>query len=234
MTASGNNYFDDLNNAVRANPISAALIGIGAAWLFLGNKIPVAVGKQATSAITSATQTVVDTTSKVASGASDGVSVASSKISDMTDAGRKTVGEAVESIKGYADGGSEFAKSQMGQLQQRFGKAVESQPLYLGVVGLVIGAAAASAFTATKLERKVLGEYADKALDSATDLANQAGAVLKERAGEVVSVIGKEAQARGFTADGAKETLADAADKIKQLSQTARTSFNDRLPTKNT
>jgi len=197
MSTSEISFVGNLREAVRENPLAAALIAGGAFWLLLGNQGL----KSAATSVSAATapladigdnlrsnapkftnspptapemdhgssQHLGDTLRETASAASDAVSGAADAIKDRFD-------EGVAYARGNLSKVGEALprKEIIAQVQSSFSDLLERQPLVLGAIGLALGAVVAGAFTTSDLENEWVGEVSDKAK---VDLNARAGAV---------------------------------------------------------
>jgi hypothetical protein len=192
------NFLDNLTEAVRENPLSAALIGGGALWLLIGNERlknaaasvsaatapPLAdIGANLRSSmpkLTSSPPTAPEmdhgslqhdshTLREATSAASEAASGAANAIKDRFGEG---VTYARESLSKAAE--ALPPKETMAKVQSSLSDLLERQPLVLGAIGLAVGVAVAGAFTASDLENEWVGEVSDRVKE---DLKARAGAV---------------------------------------------------------
>ena len=230
-------FFDSLVAAVRENPLAAALIGGGAFWLLAGDEKL----KSAARSAKAAASPFVDTGERNVRAATPGLqrTAAPPTAPDMDQEGNVGIGEtlrgagnaATEAMSGAAgkirdgvDEGVGYARENFGRLGNRseeiFTKAqssladvLERQPLVLGGLGLVIGAAVAGAFRASDLENEWIGELSD---DVKADLNTRAGAVsksLREASDTLKAELG-DTGAEAF--DRVKQAGMDAADAARE------------------
>ena len=240
-------FVDDLNDAIRENPIAASLIGMGALWMFFGGaKIP-AFGPKISSAARVAAGTVGSATQaggRAASGISaagtrtvDTVREAATKAADIGTATAASGYEAVagvveesaetmrEAFKTSATSGKEFATL----MQKNLSETLDRQPLVLGAIGLAIGAGIASAFPATAVEKGLMGETSSSVRSKLDEVVSDATVFAKDRADEVLKEVKKEAAAQGLTPNAVAEVLQGIKDKAKAVAGTARDSVGERL-----
>jgi hypothetical protein len=244
-------FVDDLNGAIRENPVAAGLIGMGVLWMIFGNSKVSALGSRlpeaaravggAIGAAAASGGTVVG---DAITGASSLMANASHKISDAVSSAAGSATSAVqESISGGGDkvaGLGEATYETLGRgaktavqavesfrtpLQQNLNRALEKQPLLLGAIGLIIGAGIASAFPTTKVEQDVMGE----AGTAVKDKIQEATEFATERAKQVFDDVKNEAEAQGLTAAGATEALKGVAGKVKSAATSSGNSVKQRL-----
>jgi hypothetical protein len=237
---------NDLNGAIRENPLAAGLIGMGVAWmLFGGSKLPgrvpgalksaaANVGSAASAArsavaggisgagslIAGATRQVQGTVSDAAHAATSATSVPAVEmpgiVPDMEGAFSTAAGGIRDALADTATRGREYGNA----IQSRLADGLERQPLLLGAIGLAIGAGIASTFPSTKLEDQVMGAQGANAREALQGFVDDT----KTRAEQVLDTVKDEAQKQGLTTDAAKAAASGIADKIKGVAGAARQS----------
>jgi hypothetical protein len=236
MSGTQTGFFDSLTSAVQENPLAAALIGGGALWLLIGyDKL-----KGAASSAAAAASPMVDIGARNLRSAASGLqrTAAPPTAPEMDHKGSSRVGEtlrdagnaasdamsgAAEKIKERLDEGVAYAQESFGKLgsgKESFAKAqssladmLERQPLALGAIGLVIGAAVAGAFRPSDLENEWIGNLSD---DVKADLTTRAGAV-SQSLREASDTLKAELSDTGAEAiDRVRQAGMDAADAARQ------------------
>jgi hypothetical protein len=172
ISEKGSDFIEDLGDAVRKNPLSAALIGMGVLWLFAGSRpvervsdfargtgldrIPDAAG----SAFDAARSTLRSGTDAVGERVSSAKDVVKDGVVDAFDSAARYGRE-------YADTGSGYVSSIPGSTAEIFDTVrsnltnlFKAQPLALGAIGIAIGASIAAALPGTEIEADYLGEPA--------------------------------------------------------------------------
>jgi hypothetical protein len=233
----GSGYFvNALEDAVRDNPISAALIGMGVLWMFMGGSNTSLFGGGGRKSIFRSVDQGADVVGGVVR-AAETVSHVAGKIRQasaaVADRGSRTAGQAADAIAsayeattnvatGAADTISNAATSAAhdvqetgskwgNTVQQNIAELFERQPLLLGAVGLAIGAGVAASIPTTEAENKVMGE----ASDFVRDVVSEKAAKVREMAGAAVD----EAKEQGLTPEGAGEALRTIGDKLGAVAQ---------------
>lgn len=197
-----NDLMTSLTDAVRENPLSAALIGMGALWLFAGGGSMSLFGGRGRSSLVG---TVAHGAGSVAHGASDMAQTAAHSMSrmgrSMASGVSSTVGGFAEAVSDTANrmgdyvgstlhgvdaqseyrnpnfSGSESRSSlsdMTGEMTSGLKDMFTRHPMALGVAGLALGAAIAASLPLTETERDTLGKAKEAARDKLGDVAAQA------------------------------------------------------------
>jgi hypothetical protein len=237
ISEKGSDFFRDLGDAARRNPVSAALIGMGVLWLFTGgrtaervgdlvrgtglDRIPDAAGN-ALSAARSGAELIGDrvssATGTLRDGAAAGLDRAARAGSDYADA-------AYDYAQNVPDAGSALFYTARDNLSELF----RAQPLALGAIGLAIGAGIAAALPATDVEAEYLGEASDNLKEQAVDFASEQITRAATVATDVATAVSDEARKQGLTVDAAKSAVADIPGKLGRVVDAAGKGISDKL-----
>ncbi|MBR0695859.1 hypothetical protein [Bradyrhizobium lablabi] len=240
MSGTQSGFLDNLREAVRENPLAAALIGGGALWLLMGNErlknvatsmgaatAPLAdIGTNLRSSapkFTSSPPTAPETDNGSSQHLGDTLRDAKSTAADV-------VAGAADAAKDRFDEGVAYARENLGKLgdalprketiakvQSSFSDLLERQPLLLGAIGLVVGATVAGAFSASDLENKWAGELSDSVKE---DLTVRAGAVTQS-VRESADTLKAEVDDLGTeTLERLRETARSGADALRESLKT--------------
>lgn len=148
--ARAGDFLREVANAARDNPVSAALIGVGALWL---------LGRSARDATAPALRPFMDAVSFPATSRPG-------EQSPPTAGEGKTAGERITQ-------GAHLAQRGLADLW-------EAQPLVVGAAGLAIGAGLATLFPATAIEADMLGTHAERLASQAKGFIAEKTAQPKE------------------------------------------------------
>ncbi len=236
-------FVSGLQDAVRQNPVSAALVGMGLLWMFTGgNRLSTAAAffpAVAKGAAAGAADGLLRSAG-VVSAAGEGVKSLGERFVDgvrdtLSEATAATGDAATRTVEGVKSVGSQSvaqlrsttaeigaADYGVGQLQQNLKQTFERQPLLLGAIGLAIGAGMASAFAATQLEKDAVGETAERVTDQLKEMATTQVDRATAAAERTLVAIKEEAQVQGLTAAAAKEGAAAIGKKVKNVASAAR------------
>lgn len=190
-TAKRDDMFTALADAARDNPLPAALIGLGALWLFAGGSNTSLLGGHGRRSLLG---TVAEGAGSVAQGAAHAAGQAAATVTSGVSGIAGTVSNAAGQVGDYVSGALQGSgalaqpdsrpSSPAGMMRQNLADLFERHPIALGIAGLALGAGVAASLPLTVTERDTLGE-AGKAvrgrLSEAADQAKQfAGAMAEE------------------------------------------------------
>ena len=235
VSEKGTDFIQDLGDAVRKNPLSAALIGMGILWLFAGSRPMERAGDFARSS----------GLDRIPDAAGNAFDAARSTLGSGTDAVGERVASAKDVVKvfdsatryggEYADTASEFVTSIPGSSAEIFDTVrsnlsdiFKAQPLALGAIGIAIGAGIAAALPATEIEADYLGETSDSVREKAAQFAAEQTDRVTTVAGKIVDAVKEEAATQGLTLEGAKTAAGDISAKVGRVVAASGKSLSDR------
>jgi hypothetical protein len=240
VSEKGSDFIQDLGDAVRKNPLPAALIGMGVLWLFAGSRPAERVGDFARS---SGLDRIPDPAGYAADAARStlrsGTDAVGERVASAKDVVKDGVVDALDSMtrygREYADTASEYVTSIPGSSAEIF-DAVRSnltdlfkaQPLALGAMGIAIGAGIAAALPATEIEADYLGETSDTVRKNAAQFAADQTDRVTTVAEAVVNAVKEEAATQGLTLEGAKAAAEDISAKVSRVADASGKSISDR------
>lgn len=186
----GGEFFNNLGNTVKANPVPTVLTSVGVLWLLLGqNRKPSADGSslfggladrasdlagQVGDTFGNAKARVQETADKMkakASHVSDQASGLGDSVSDLGHRAQDGLADANARLHSGAQQAGETLRRQGQNLQSSFGYMLREQPLALAAIGVALGAALGAALPATEKENKLMGAASDRLTGQAKDLA---------------------------------------------------------------
>lgn len=217
-TQSGD-FLGGLQDAIRENPVSAALVGMGVLWMFTGGaKLSTAAallspaaraaatgigqGLQTSGdAVGAVTQTVRSAGSRVIDSVVDTLSDAATSIGETaTEAYEATKDSAVHSTsnaKTTVKRQSARAGDMTGTVQSNLKETFERQPLLLGAIGIAIGAAMAAGPPSTQIEADAVRDAADRVKEQVKEFASEQVDNVTEIAERTLDAVKQEAAAAG-------------------------------------
>jgi hypothetical protein len=202
--ATGKDFVVSIGGAVRDNPLPAALIGMGLVWLLTESR----------SHVKAAADAAGDSLTTLGAQVSQGVRSARTVVAD-------TAASTVEDVR---------KKASIANVQSTLGGILQQQPLFLGAIGLAIGAGVGASLPISDLETEYLGDASAQFQYKARAVAD----TQREKASEIVSgvktAIVEEARAQELTSDKLKSAAGELQQKIKNLADYAGTAVGERLP----
>jgi hypothetical protein len=240
VSEKGSDFIQDLGDAVRKNPLSAALIGMGVLWLFAGSRpvervsdfargtaldrIPDAAGN----AFNAARSTLRSGTDAVGERVSSAKDVVKDGVADALDSATRYGREYADTASGYVTSiprsGAEIFDTVRANLSSLF----KAQPLALGAIGIAIGAGIAAALPGTAIEADYLGETSDTVRAKAAQFAAVQTDRVTTVASNVVDAVKEEAATQGLTLEGAKAAAGDISAKVSRVVNASGKSISDR------
>lgn len=244
-------FYEDLQAAVRDNPVPAALIGVGALWMLMG-------GGRTTAAagfVSGAASRAADTFSPVARSVADGARSMTDGLSNLASRASDAAGETIEAAKNTATSamntatgalrqtgdelasGAESAQRSVARgatsvantgsafadsVQSNLTETFERQPLLVGLIGAAIGAAIATAFPKTRIEEEYIGETAANVKGKVETFAKDQSQKLQQTAERTLEAVKQEATAQGLTPGTLKQGVSAIRDKAVSAASAAR------------
>jgi hypothetical protein len=241
VTEKGSDFIQDLGDAVRKNPLSAALIGMGVLWLFTGSR----PGERSAEffrniGLDRIPDAATDTYNTARSALKSGADAVGERVGSVKDAVREGASDALDNrapyARDYADTASEYVTSIPGtsaeifdNVRSNLSDVFRAQPLALGAIGLAIGAGIAAALPATELEGNYLGETSDTLKAKASEFAAEQANNATEVAENVMEAVTDEARKQGLTLEGAKAAAGDISAKVGRVVDAAGKGISGRV-----
>lgn len=240
----GADFIRNLGQAVRRNPVSTALIGMGVLWLISGGKTTDAAQRlarrsgldrlpdAAADALSSGRSAVQSRVNAIGGQLSDVGESAGAMVGNVAHTVRDTASDAIDrasrlgsdvagSASDFAHATSERSADLFASARNRLSDMLEEQPLLLGAVGLAIGAGIAASLPTTKLEAEYFGETSDELKARAAEFVGEQRGRVQELAHNALEAVGDEAQRQGLTPEQLKAEAGNVGDKLKRVADTA-------------
>ena len=220
-------FLGDLGDAVKRNPLPAALVGMGVMWLFsnrsqiadAGSGVARNFGQGAGSLLKSASNEVQGGLSTASQAASDQVASSIDAIKE----GASRMSDAVSSSFDPAIVGDAF-----GNIRDNLSETFRRQPLALGVLGLAVGAAVAASMPVSDAENEYLGDTSDLVKAKAGEIFEEKSQQAVELGTKVVDAVADEAQKQGLTPSKLKSAATELKDKVVRLGDAAQGARNQQ------
>ncbi|WP_426114246.1 DUF3618 domain-containing protein [Pseudomonas sp. DSP3-2-2] len=208
----GGEFFGNLGNTIKANPVPTVLTSVGLLWLMLGQNRSPAPSSAATGSGASSLGHLGERLSDMAHNVTDSLGNARSRIeetahrmhdktSDVTDKAAHltgsvsvsdTLSSAGERLNRSSHDASDALLEQARKAQSSFNYLLREQPLALAAIGIALGAAIGAALPSTQREDQLMGQASDQLTDKAKQVATEGYDKVKEMgadlAGEAKSV----------------------------------------------
>ncbi len=227
LSSIAGDFVQDLGSAVRENPVSAALIGMGLVWLITGAGNPLTRARQL------ARGTGMDRLPDMAAGAfGSGRDAISSGLDAVTEGASGLASRASDGVQKLGTLGSsapERGSEIFSDLKDNLSDLFERQPLFLGAVGIAIGAGIAASLPSTDFEAGLLGETSDEFKQQASRFVSEQKENATGLAYSVATAVQEEAKAQGLTADKLQDTASDTLHKLQNVASAASDSVKERL-----
>jgi hypothetical protein len=219
-------FLDNLNHAVRENPVAAGLIGVGLAWMTFGGSRTVI---RETQGAAQAAKGTVDIASDAANAAFEPVASVADQVrrtaTDMGDAvsdGMKAAASKVSDAVSVASAASIhgpdlYSNHRHASLRRDLVDFLERQPFALAAVGVAVGAAIATAFPRSAAEDRLVGSTGEMLRERAGNAVN----AISDRAAAAIDAATDEAVAQDLTPEAATEAARAGATKLKNMARAA-------------
>jgi hypothetical protein len=225
-------FVRDLGEAARENPVSAALIGMGALWLFGGGAFAIArstVDRTAdgdwmpnpAGGASRARNAAMDSSAKLGSNVTSAAEKLKSNASAAIENASRFSREQAYTVSQYARSIPDSGAQMVGSFRSSLTELFEAQPLALGAIGLAIGAGIAAAVPVTKTESEYLGEASDAFKETAKRFADEQSTRAAEVAEESFKSAAEEAQRQGLTVEAAKSAADKVSNKVGRVADAA-------------
>ncbi|WP_296594807.1 DUF3618 domain-containing protein [Phenylobacterium sp.] len=197
MGGASNKVLTTAVEQLRENPIPIALIGLGVAWLAIGQTRRNGGGAYAGGGYYP-TYEGYDEEETLRAKVKAKAEAAKTKLADTAEKAKAKLADAqhqaadgVSGLRGKAGEYAHVAQEKAGEYgraaRQRFDDTLDSEPLVIGAIGLAVGAAIGAALPSTPVERRYFGparsKVADKAkasLEDVKDVAQRAYGQVKD------------------------------------------------------
>jgi hypothetical protein len=213
-------FLDNLNDAVRENPIAAGLIGMGIAWIIFGNSKALVrdssgVARAAKNSIASTAGAATEAITQTMTGAAEQVRKAAAGVSDTISGSVEGVASKVSDVfeSGNPRVSNEFTRHFPSPSRNGLRDLLERQPLALAAIGIAVGGAIASAFPSTEAEGRLMGKTGEKMRKTVADATEAVG----QRAATVVEEVKNEAAAQQLTPEAIKQTAMTNVKNLKDV-----------------
>lgn len=186
----GGEFFNNLSNTVKANPVPTVLTSIGLLWMMAGQN------RQPHSSVTSTSYVGGSTgpsmgeklSAKTAGLKQQGAGM-KDKASQMTHSVSESLGNARVRASDSTRHASERLRGGADRARGGFNHLLQEQPLALGAIGIALGALLAASVPPTRREDEMLGEVSDRMTDQLRHKAEEGYQKVSAKGEEVVAQV---------------------------------------------
>jgi len=156
-------FFSNLSNTVKANPVPTVLTSIGLIWMMAGqNRQPHSNVTSTGYASGSTGSSIGDKLSATTHGLKQQGANVKEKASQMSSSVSESLGNAKMRASDTTRQASQKLRGGADRARGGFNQLLQEQPLALGAIGIAIGALLAAAVPPTRREDEMLGEASDR------------------------------------------------------------------------
>lgn len=188
MGGTGQQIASKFMEQAKENPMPLAVMGLGLAWLMTSSRKSDTGGSSGgygagSRSWADSTSTGSSSGTGIAARAADMAGAAQDGIADKAHAALEGGRSALDTARQAAGAATDRVTEVGRRAQDGVMSAIDSEPLLLGVAGLLVGLAVGASIPATPAENRTLGGLRDRVVDKTQDLARtglqQAGQVTK-------------------------------------------------------
>jgi ElaB/YqjD/DUF883 family membrane-anchored ribosome-binding protein len=205
---------------VRANPVPAALIGIGAAWMLFNRRsrsrdyrYGEAYRGYGTSGRRGLSGETFDPDYAGSYGpVGTGGTTGSEDFEDVTSRAKEYTSDVTARAQKFTGEVRETARRTSQRAQVKFDDVLRNNPLALGAAAALVGAVVGMSMPPTETENQLMGEARDSVVDRARNLASDAAEQVSQAAGSAQSIASRAADQIKTSASGAHDTIGPRTD----------------------
>jgi hypothetical protein len=218
-------FTSNLGDSVKHNPVPVMLIGLGIGWLMMsGSRDADTTPTEGTASdigqrVSAVSSGAANRAGQMMQSARERAGAARERIGEMTHGARERSGETRERMGEAANHLRHQVRSQSAWGKDTFSYLRDEQPLILGVLGFVLGAAMGAGLPATRREDELMGEMRDEYIHKAREMGEEQ----LDKAKQVVAAAGRAAQEQlqneGVTLGNADEQARQATETVERVGQ---------------
>jgi ElaB/YqjD/DUF883 family membrane-anchored ribosome-binding protein len=164
----GGEFFNNLGNTVKANPVPTVLTSVGLLWLMMGqNRRPSPAGESSSlnhlgERISSMAHSVTDTFDSAKSRLEETAQRMKEKAGQVTGDVSDKLSATAERLSQGSHDASDTLHEQSRKARSSLNYMLQEQPLALAAIGIALGAALGAAIPSTEKENQMMGQMSDK------------------------------------------------------------------------
>jgi ElaB/YqjD/DUF883 family membrane-anchored ribosome-binding protein len=196
----GGEFFSNLGDTVKANPVPTVLTSVGVLWLMMGqNRRPSTLSgvSSTSSSASSSLNHLGERITDMAHSVTDSFGSAKSRIGETAQRMKDKAGNVSDSVtdklsatgerlnRGSHDAGDTLHE-QTRKAQSGLNYMLREQPLALAAIGIALGAAIGAALPSTQRENQLMGQASDKVTEKVKQTATEGYEKVSQEAKAVV------------------------------------------------
>ena len=222
-------FLGDLGEAVKRNPLPAALVGMGVMWLFSNRSPIVAAGSGVARNFGQGAGSLLKSASnEIQGGFSTASQAASDQVVSSIDAVKEGASRMSDAVSSSFDPVPAMVEDAFGNIRDNLSETFRRQPLALGMLGLAVGAAVAASMPVSNAEKEYLGDTSDLVKTKAGEIFEEKSQQAVELGTKVVDAVADEAQKQGLTPSKLKSAATELKDKVVRLGDAAQGARNQQ------
>ncbi|TCD20417.1 DUF3618 domain-containing protein [Pseudomonas sp. IC_126] len=185
----GGEFFSNLSNTVKANPVPTVLTSIGLLWMMAGQNRQPHSNVTTTSYGASTGPSMGEKLSAKAAGVKQQGASIKDKASQMSHNMSESLGNARTRASDSGRHASERLRGGADRARGGFNQLLQEQPLALGAIGIALGALLAASVPPTRREDEMLGEASDRMTDKLRHKAEEGYQKISAKGEEVAAQV---------------------------------------------
>lgn len=220
--ASGASEFsENFKQSIAQNPMPVGLVGVGLAWLMLSGRRDGSVRASGLG------ETAGNKASGLASTARGKTQAVASGVKDMASSSRERMHQLSHGVSSGASHLGEVGRQSAVRAKRGLEYLVHEQPLVLGAVGAVLGAAVAATLPHSRREDELMGEVRDQFVESARAKGKAQAEKARQIAKSARDAAREQADREGLTAESVSDKLQEGRDKAARVAEAASNAAKD-------
>ncbi|MCQ4306664.1 DUF3618 domain-containing protein [Pseudomonas stutzeri] len=194
----GGEFFSNLSNTVKANPVPTVLTSIGLLWMMAGqNRQPHSNVTTSSYGGTSTGPSMGEKLSAKTAGIKQQSASLKDKASQMSHNVSESLGNARTRASDSGRHASERLRGGADRARGGFNQLLQEQPLALGAIGIALGALLAASVPPTRREDEMLGEASDRMTDNLRHKAEEGYQKISAKGEEVAAQVKQQSAEHG-------------------------------------
>ncbi len=228
----GSEFSENFKQSIVQNPVPVGLVGVGLAWLMLtgGRGIPMRL-RTSDETFRDKAGGVVSTargrTQAMASGVKGVAGSARAGASHVASSSRERMHQLSHGVSSGASHLSAVSRQSATRAKQGLDYMLHEQPLVLGAVGAVVGAALAATLPHSRREDELMGETRDAFVESARATSKAQAEKARQIAKSARDAALEQANQEGLTAESVTDKLKEGQEKAARVAEAASNAAKD-------